>query len=86
MVNALDEVKCSYTGRDGRKRQTDIRIVDFPFGKGRMQLARKPTAPRKQGCWTDVVHVDPAPGKPGAAYHAAFRQNLFKIRKACGRP
>ncbi|MFI6521986.1 phosphatidylserine/phosphatidylglycerophosphate/cardiolipin synthase family protein [Spirillospora sp. NPDC050679] len=164
MVNALDEVKCSYTGRDGKRRQTDIRIVNFQFGKGRMQLARKLTALRKQGCWIDVVHsgvgtemakevraalkngkvqltacsiakgavkgirphiktllidgstggrteprvytgshnytpsalrtadealvriVDPAPGRPGAAYHAAFRQNFFKIRKACGRP
>ncbi|MEU7280796.1 phospholipase D-like domain-containing protein [Streptomyces sp. NPDC045431] len=31
IVNALDEVSCSYTGTDGKRHQTDIRIVMLYF-------------------------------------------------------
>ncbi len=57
IVNALDEVSCSYTGTDGGKHQTDIRIVMLNFLSSRKQVATKLAALRAAGCWVDVIYT-----------------------------
>jgi phosphatidylserine/phosphatidylglycerophosphate/cardiolipin synthase-like enzyme len=61
VVNVLDEVACSYTGTDGKRHQTDIRIVTTYFNDSRIQVADKLAALRAQGCWIDIIyaHVEP---------------------------
>lgn len=57
IVNALDEVSCSYTGTDGKRHQTDIRIVMLYFNDSRIQVADKLAELRGQGCWIDIVYA-----------------------------
>ncbi|MFW6692000.1 phospholipase D-like domain-containing protein [Streptomyces sp. MAR4 CNX-425] len=58
IVNALDEVSCSYTGTDGERHQTDIRVAMFQFLGSRDQVARKLAQKRAQNCWVDVVYSE----------------------------
>jgi hypothetical protein len=57
IVNALDEVSCAYTGTDGKRHQTDIRIVMLYFNDSRIQVADKLAQLRAQGCWIDIVYA-----------------------------
>ncbi|MFI9344840.1 phosphatidylserine/phosphatidylglycerophosphate/cardiolipin synthase family protein [Streptomyces sp. NPDC052773] len=57
VVNVLDEVACSYTGTDGKRHQTDVRIVTTFFNDSRIQVADKLAALRAQGCWIDIVYA-----------------------------
>ncbi|OSZ59545.1 hypothetical protein OQI_15705 [Streptomyces pharetrae CZA14] len=57
IVNALDEVSCAYTGTDGKRHQTDIRIVMLYFNDSRIQVADKLAQLRSQGCWIDIVYA-----------------------------
>ncbi|MEV6105791.1 phospholipase D-like domain-containing protein [Streptomyces sp. NPDC051940] len=56
VVNALDEVSCAYTGTDGLRHQTDIRVVMWSFLGSRKQVASKLAEKRAQGCWVDIVY------------------------------
>jgi hypothetical protein len=58
IVNTLDEVRCSYTGGDGQKHQTDIRVAMYQFLKSRKQVADKLAELRGKGCWIDVVYSE----------------------------
>lgn len=58
IVNTLDEVACAYTGTDGKRHQTDIRIAMFQFLGSRKQVAEKLAQKRAQGCWVDVVYSE----------------------------
>ncbi|MFJ3505343.1 phosphatidylserine/phosphatidylglycerophosphate/cardiolipin synthase family protein [Streptomyces sp. NPDC090135] len=57
IVNALDEVACAYTGTDGKRHQTDIRIVMLYFNDSRIQVANKLADLRAKGCWIDIVYA-----------------------------
>ncbi|MFJ3441407.1 phosphatidylserine/phosphatidylglycerophosphate/cardiolipin synthase family protein [Streptomyces sp. NPDC086081] len=61
VVNALDEVSCSYTGTDGKRHQTDIRIVMLYFNDSRIQVADRLAELRGQGCWIDIVYASAEP-------------------------
>ncbi|WP_433356293.1 phospholipase D-like domain-containing protein [Microtetraspora malaysiensis] len=60
LVNALNEVSCTYVGTDGRKHQTDVRIAHTFFYNTRPQVADKLVDLRRKGCWVDVLarHID----------------------------
>ncbi|MEV0238180.1 phospholipase D-like domain-containing protein [Nonomuraea sp. NPDC050786] len=60
LVNALNEVSCSYIGTDGNKHQTDVRIAHTFFYNTRPQVADKLVDLRRKGCWVDIVsrHID----------------------------
>jgi phosphatidylserine/phosphatidylglycerophosphate/cardiolipin synthase-like enzyme len=58
VVNALNGVNCAYTGADGLRHQTDIRIVTHSFFGSRRQVADKLAQLRGRGCWIDVVYAD----------------------------
>ncbi|MEO3766561.1 phospholipase D-like domain-containing protein [Streptomyces sp. B5E4] len=58
IVNTLDEVACAYTGTDGKRHQTDIRVAMFQFLGSRKQVAQKLAQKRAQGCWVDVVYSE----------------------------
>ncbi|AQZ63496.1 hypothetical protein BKM31_20315 [[Actinomadura] parvosata subsp. kistnae] len=60
LVNALNEVSCSYVGTDGAKHQTDVRIAHTFFYNTRPQVADKLADLRRKGCWVDIVarHID----------------------------
>ncbi len=58
VVNILDEVACAYTGTDGKRHQTDIRVAMFQFLGSRKQVAQKLAQKRAQGCWVDVVYSE----------------------------
>ena len=58
IVNTLDEVACTYTGTDGKRHQTDIRVAMFQFLGSRKQVAQKLAQKRAQGCWVDVVYSE----------------------------
>lgn len=58
VVNALNEISCTYTGADGLRHQTDIRIVTHSFFGSRRQVADKLAQLRGQGCWIDIVYAD----------------------------
>lgn len=57
VVNALNEVACAYTGADGKRHQTDIRIVMLNFLASRRQVADRLSALRARGCWIDVIYA-----------------------------
>ncbi|MFD0316601.1 phospholipase D-like domain-containing protein [Streptomyces flavalbus] len=57
IVNVLDEVSCAYTGTDGNRHQTDIRIVMLYFNDSRVQVADKLAQLRGQGCWIDIIYA-----------------------------
>ncbi|AIS02087.1 phospholipase D-like domain-containing protein [Streptomyces glaucescens] len=57
IVNVLDEVSCAYTGTDGKRHQTDIRIVMLYFNDSRIQVADKLAQLRAQGCWIDILYA-----------------------------
>ncbi|WP_213455508.1 phospholipase D-like domain-containing protein [Rhizomonospora bruguierae] len=57
IVNALNEVACAYTGADGKRHQTDIRIVVLNFLSSRSQVATKLAELRGRGCWIDVIYA-----------------------------
>jgi hypothetical protein len=59
IVNDLDEVSCAYTGADGKRHQTDIRVVMLNFLDSRIQIANKLASLRAAGCWIDVVYTQP---------------------------
>ncbi|MEQ4305796.1 phospholipase D-like domain-containing protein [Plantactinospora sp. B6F1] len=58
IVNALDEISCGYTGADGMRHQTDIRIVVLNFLGSRSQVATKLAQLRGQRCWIDVIYAE----------------------------
>ncbi|AZQ35968.1 hypothetical protein EJ357_22865 [Streptomyces cyaneochromogenes] len=58
VVGALNEISCAYTGADGLRHQTDIRIVTHSFFGSRRQVADKLAQLRGQGCWIDIVYAD----------------------------
>lgn len=58
IVNTLNEVGCSYTGSDGKKHQTDIRVAMYQFLGSRKQVADKLAQLRGKGCWIDVVYSE----------------------------
>ncbi|POX44774.1 hypothetical protein C3489_35685 [Streptomyces sp. Ru71] len=55
LVNALNEVSCSYVGADGNKHQTDVRLAHTFFYETRSQVADKLVDLRRKGCWVDLV-------------------------------
>jgi PLD-like domain len=55
IVNALREVSCAYTGTDGNRHQTDVRVVMLNFLSSRQQVATELAALRSAGCWIDVI-------------------------------
>ncbi|MEU1056476.1 phospholipase D-like domain-containing protein [Streptomyces sp. NPDC005876] len=61
IVNALNEVSCGYTGTDGKRHQTDIRIVMLQFNDSRIQVADKLAALRADGCWIDIIYASAQP-------------------------
>ncbi|GAB2934534.1 hypothetical protein GCM10027280_22950 [Micromonospora polyrhachis] len=65
IVNALNEISCGYTGHDGLRHQTDIRIVVLHFLNSRLQVARKLAELRGRGCWIDVIYAETSPDVPG---------------------
>jgi hypothetical protein len=58
VVNVLNEVSCAYTGADGLRHQTGIRIVTHSFFGSRRQVADKLAQLRGRGCWIDIVYAD----------------------------
>ncbi|MFE5890233.1 phosphatidylserine/phosphatidylglycerophosphate/cardiolipin synthase family protein [Streptomyces sp. NPDC056462] len=58
VVNVLDEVSCAYTGADGLRHQTDIRMVMHSFFGSRRQVADKLAQLRGRGCWIDIIYAD----------------------------
>jgi hypothetical protein len=66
IVNALNEVSCAYTGADGKRRQTDIRVVVLNFLDSRIQVANKLASLRASGCWIDVIYTPPTGANVGA--------------------
>ncbi|MFG2354908.1 phosphatidylserine/phosphatidylglycerophosphate/cardiolipin synthase family protein [Streptomyces sp. NPDC048521] len=58
VVNALNEIRCSFTGRDGSRHQTDIRIVTHSFFGSRVQVADKLAQLRGRGCWIDIIYAE----------------------------
>ncbi|MFF4359268.1 phosphatidylserine/phosphatidylglycerophosphate/cardiolipin synthase family protein [Streptomyces sp. NPDC001604] len=58
IVNALNEVSCAYTGTDGKRHQTDIRIVVHAFYGSRIQVADKLAQLRGAGCWIDIIYAE----------------------------
>ncbi|MGW1365464.1 phospholipase D-like domain-containing protein [Streptomyces chartreusis] len=56
VVNALNEVSCAYTGTDGKRHQTDIRIVMLYFNDSRIQVADKLAELSREGCWIDIIY------------------------------
>lgn len=58
VVNALNEVSCAYTGTDGLRHQTDIRVVTHSFLGSRRQVADKLAQLRGRGCWIDVIYTE----------------------------
>ncbi|MFD1323884.1 phospholipase D-like domain-containing protein [Micromonospora sonneratiae] len=65
IVNALNEVSCAYTGADGLRHQTDVRIVMLHFLNSRIQVARKLADLRAKGCWIDIVYAETSPDVRG---------------------
>ncbi|GGZ49870.1 hypothetical protein GCM10010387_50200 [Streptomyces inusitatus] len=61
IVNVLNEVACSYTGADGKRHQTDVRIVVLYFNDTRIQVADKLSELRARGCWIDIVYRSAQP-------------------------
>lgn len=57
IVNALKEISCAYTGTDGKRHQTDIRIVVLNFLKSRIQVANQLATLRAAGCWIDILYA-----------------------------
>lgn len=58
IVNSLNEVSCAYTGTDGKRHQTDIRIVMHAFYGSRVQVADKLAQLRGRGCWIDIIYAE----------------------------
>ncbi len=58
MVGVLNQLSCSYTGADGKKHQTDVRIVTHSFFGSRRQVADKLAQLRGRGCWIDILYAE----------------------------
>ncbi|MFF9283834.1 phospholipase D-like domain-containing protein [Streptomyces griseosporeus] len=58
LVNALNEVSCWYTGTDGKRHQTDVRIAHTFFYDNRGQVLDKLVDLHDKGCWVDLVVRD----------------------------
>ncbi|MEU0005738.1 phospholipase D-like domain-containing protein [Streptomyces sp. NPDC006314] len=58
VVNALNEISCTYTGSDGLRHQSDIRIVMYSFYGSRVQVADKLAQLRGRGCWIDLIYAE----------------------------
>lgn len=58
IVGALNQLSCSYTGADGKKHQTDVRIVTHSFFGSRRQVADKLVQLHGQGCWIDILYAE----------------------------
>ncbi|WP_405110289.1 phospholipase D-like domain-containing protein [Micromonospora sp. NBC_01405] len=84
IVNALDEVACGYTGADGKKHQTDIRIVVLHFLKSRKQVATKLAALRAEGCWIDVIYAESDPTVEGMLDSAGIQRLHCMVNVAPG--
>jgi len=61
IVGALNELSCAYTGADGKRHQTDVRIVVHSFFGSRVQVAEKLAQLRGQGCWIDILYAETDP-------------------------
>ncbi|MFG3010369.1 phosphatidylserine/phosphatidylglycerophosphate/cardiolipin synthase family protein [Streptomyces cinerochromogenes] len=58
VVSALDQVACTYTGTDGKRHASDIRIVMHSFYGSRHQVADKLAQLRGRGCWVDILYAE----------------------------
>ncbi|MCX5055911.1 MULTISPECIES: phospholipase D-like domain-containing protein [unclassified Streptomyces] len=58
VVGALDQLSCAYTGADGKRHQTDVRIVVHSFFGSRVQVAEKLAQLKAQGCWIDILYAE----------------------------
>jgi hypothetical protein len=58
VVNALNAISCAYTGTDGLRHQSDIRIVMYTFHGSRAQVADKLAQLRGRGCWIDILYAE----------------------------
>jgi phosphatidylserine/phosphatidylglycerophosphate/cardiolipin synthase-like enzyme len=58
VVNSLSGISCAYTGTDGRRHQSDIRIVMYSFYGSRRQVADKLAELRGKGCWIDILYAE----------------------------
>jgi phosphatidylserine/phosphatidylglycerophosphate/cardiolipin synthase-like enzyme len=58
VVDVLNEISCAYTGTDGGRHQTDIRIVMHSFFGSRRQVADKLAQLRGRGCWIDIIYAE----------------------------
>lgn len=84
VVNALDEISCVYTGADGKKHQTDVRILVLDFLKSRRQVATKLAALRADGCWIDVIYAESDPTIEGILSGAGIQRLHCKFNVAPG--
>jgi phosphatidylserine/phosphatidylglycerophosphate/cardiolipin synthase-like enzyme len=81
IVNALDEVSCAYTGVDGKRHQTDIRVVMLNFLDSRIQIANKLASLRAAGCWIDVVYTQPADASKNDSVRSVLTSAGIQHRK-----
>lgn len=84
IVNALDEVACAYTGTDGKRHQTDIRIAVLDFLGSRSQVATKLAALRAAGCWIDVIYAESDATVEGILDKAGIQRLYCKYSVAPG--
>ena len=65
VANGLKEISCGYTGTDGKRHQTDVRIIMSSFT--RVAVASELSRLRRAGCWVDIVYDT---GGMSAAVHS----------------
>lgn len=58
VVGVLNQLSCAYTGADGLRHQTDVRIVVHSFFGSRRQVADKLAQLRSRGCWVDILYAE----------------------------
>ncbi|WP_367325503.1 phosphatidylserine/phosphatidylglycerophosphate/cardiolipin synthase family protein [Streptomyces sp. HUAS ZL42] len=58
VVNVLNELGCAYTGTDGQRHRTNVRIVMHYFYGSRIQVADRLAGLRGSGCAIDVVYAE----------------------------
>ncbi|MGW2571409.1 phospholipase D-like domain-containing protein [Streptomyces sp. NPDC001537] len=79
IVNSLDEVACHYTGTDGKRHQTDIRIVMHSFQGSRVQVADKLAQLRGRGCWIDIIYAESDSRITGKLANAGIQHRRCRI-------
>ncbi|MDC0768402.1 phospholipase D-like domain-containing protein [Streptomyces sp. HD] len=84
IVNALNEISCAYTGADGLRHQTDIRVLTHSFFGSRRQVADKLAQLRGRGCWVDVIYADSDAAITGRLNAAGIQHRRCRIPNGPG--